>query len=347
MRRLSFPLRSVLPIAALLLVPLPSRAEEGEKIAFETADKITLRGTFYPSAKKGNQSPCVLLINKLGAERDRPGWESLAKALQAKGFAVLSYDARGVGSSDTVKQEFWKYPGNNARNIIGGNPQKQTIEFKNFSPSYYPMMVNDITAAKYALEQKNNAKDCNVGDLILIAEGDGAALASLWIASEWKRRKLVPNMAGVMVPGSDPEGRDIAAAVFLSPRLAFGSGTKTRAAYVQNWLTSDKHIRDKIGFYSVYGNGDNAGKQAAESIYGWLGGKACPCKYTFKPGVEDAKLVGQDLIKKDLGTEKRIVAYIEDKVMATRNSTVWSEREFKGPNAPQVIPLSQFGVPVQ
>src|SRR5436305_792064 len=98
MRRLpcGYLARALLAGLALTLLPLVGRAQNADpqKVRFETVDKAVLRGTFYPSSKAGPQSPTVLMVHKLGSDRQQPGWDSLAKALQAKGCAVLTFDFR-------------------------------------------------------------------------------------------------------------------------------------------------------------------------------------------------------------------------------------------------------------
>jgi pimeloyl-ACP methyl ester carboxylesterase len=146
---------ALVAVLALGQYPIASRAQtpDSQKLTFETVDKVTLRGTFYPSAKDGKKSPPVLLLHKLGSTEGRqtPGFESLAKALQAKGFAVLSFDFRGHGDSTNIKPDFWKFAPNNARTIKNAKPTKDEIELKDFYPAYYPFLINDISAAKYEL----------------------------------------------------------------------------------------------------------------------------------------------------------------------------------------------------
>lgn len=333
MRRLPFGRLApfLLATVALTCLPLIGRAEapDPQKISFETVDKAILRGTFYPSAKAGPQSPCVLMVHKLGGDRQNQGWDSLAKALQARGFAVLTFDLRGHGDSTAVKVDFWKNP-MNLRSITGANPKKEEIEFKEFSASYYTYLVNDIAAAKYLLEQKNNAKECNVADLIVIGAEDGAALASLWVATEWQRRRYARGMGGVPVLG-EAEGKDIAAAVYLSIRASLGSGQKTLPLKsLASWVSKDPKVRDKVGMFFVAGKGDAAGEKYASYLYkDVLNGEKAKNKMIFKAEVPDTKLTGQELLKKSLPTEEWIVKYVADKVMEARAGTVWAERDLK------------------
>jgi dienelactone hydrolase len=73
------------PIPAMLAVP----------------DGARLATTFYPSLQTGSpagaKAPGVLLLPMLG--QSRADWDPFARALQQRGFAVLSVDLRGQGES--------------------------------------------------------------------------------------------------------------------------------------------------------------------------------------------------------------------------------------------------------
>ena len=97
---------------------------------------------------------------------------------------MLALDFRGHGDSKNVKpMEFWNVR-HNTNGIKGAARTKDSIDWKDFTPAYYPMLVNDIAAAKQFLEQKNNARECNISDLYVVAAEDGAGLGMLWMASE-------------------------------------------------------------------------------------------------------------------------------------------------------------------
>ena len=152
MRRLPFGRLSPLLLAGLALLLLPSAGRsdppKSQKMLFETFDKVQIQGAWYPSAADGNKSPCVILLHKIGGNHMQEGWEALAQVLQEKGFAVLAFDFRGHGDSKTIKPDFWSPSRSNTSAIKGANPKKESIDWKDFAPSYLPMLVNDIAAAK-------------------------------------------------------------------------------------------------------------------------------------------------------------------------------------------------------
>src|SRR5436853_5120355 len=81
-------------------------AAEPERVRFETADFVTIQGTYYPS-DKAKRAPCAILLHTIGETSQMEGWDDLAKTLQKKGIAVLTFDFRGHGDSTAVEQSFW------------------------------------------------------------------------------------------------------------------------------------------------------------------------------------------------------------------------------------------------
>src|SRR6185436_18550923 len=66
-----------------------------QRVAFESADKVQIVGTFYESPV--GPAPAVLLLHQW--QSDRHSYDAFAKRLQAKGVGVLAIDGRGFGES--------------------------------------------------------------------------------------------------------------------------------------------------------------------------------------------------------------------------------------------------------
>lgn len=305
-------------------VPTASgQAGKGEKIRFSTVDDVDIHGTFYSNPKK----PAVLLLHKLGEDSRKKGWTGLAEHLHKKGFAVLSFDFRGHGSSTDVGNDFWlksKFPGN-SQGIKP--PHKMTIEFKDFYPSYYPALVNDIAAAKAFLERKNDLGECNAASLILIGAEEGATLGALWLNAEWHRfqQKLNPFGVPLAPPESRAEGKDTIAAIWLSVSPKLGSRVVN--------IPSTLDIPGRYGGTAMiffYGDGDTkSGTLAQECVKKW---KANPkdkdkFKYTDAVKVPGAKLVGINLIQPTLKTDQAISDYLTEVVQARGGE--YGERHFQ------------------
>ncbi|KAI9658403.1 MAG: hypothetical protein M1821_002536 [Bathelium mastoideum] len=67
-----------------------------EDVSFSTIDGLTLRGTLYPAGKHG---PAVILTPGFNCTKDM-FIPDVALYFQQAGFTALSYDPRGIGSSD-------------------------------------------------------------------------------------------------------------------------------------------------------------------------------------------------------------------------------------------------------
>jgi pimeloyl-ACP methyl ester carboxylesterase len=185
----------------------PADKPEVQKVAFHTADGVTLVGSWYPGAK-GQDSPCAMLLHEARESRRVPGWDGLARALQDKGFAVLAFDFRGHGDSSAVARTFWDEPTN--RTLVRGRVG-DTVSFKGFDDRYWPVLVNDIAAARMFLDQKNDLKECNASRVVLIGAQEGAALGVLWLAAEWSRYEVIPGALTRL-----PEGKTVTGVVCLS-----------------------------------------------------------------------------------------------------------------------------------
>ena len=187
-----------------------------KQVDFSTEDGVLIKGTWYQSPKGGN-SPVVLILHDWGSDRSKNEWVNLATQLQKNNFHVLTFDFRGHGESVTAAPKFWNYA------IFGGNqlakaPQDGKLDYKNFSRNYHSYLINDIAAAKVFLDLKNDAGQCNSSSLILVGAGNGAALGSIWLNSEWYRHMyLLPNGVDPGGPNfNHVYGEDVVACVWLS-----------------------------------------------------------------------------------------------------------------------------------
>jgi pimeloyl-ACP methyl ester carboxylesterase len=327
---------SCLPALALFWIAPLARAQEkkaGEEIQFDTFDRVELHGTFYASGK--TKAPCVILLHKVGGNRQEKGLDELAQAL-SKEYAVLSFDFRGHGESTKVDPTFWANPNNSAL-IKGAAKRPAKVNHKDFSPNYYPMLANDVVAAKRYLDKQNDANECNSSNVIVVGEQDGGAVGALWIATEWSRPKIVRSPNPLLRPIRDPtkvEGEDVACAVWLSIPRALGT------ANVGNWLRGK--VRDKVPMAFFYGEKDQKGATAAQGLFNEMKPGKEKLEFTTTRAVKGTSLVGADLIgQKSLKTEDEIVNYLE-KVLQKRGNKAWVMHGVDSPLLP--IPLSQFGL---
>jgi pimeloyl-ACP methyl ester carboxylesterase len=311
-----------------------NRKGDFKRVPFRSSDGVELQGTFYPGS--GKRDAVVLLLHnidmKKGGNSHQDGLDHLAEQLQKDGYAVLMFDFRGFGDSKSVTREFWDLHRNpyNAmlRGARGKGDPPDSIDQKDFPPQYYPFLVNDITAAKAYLDRKNDARDVNSSNVIVIGCGEGATLGVLWMASEWKRKRAAGfNNFGQPILDQDAEGKDETAAVWLSisPTLA------GRAMPVRNWLTEVAGVH-KVPMAFVYGDGDTKSADAAQaylrSIRNPPGSrKNEKLELTNTQAIKGTSLAGSQLLQRSLKTEDWIVDKYLGTVVERRGNREWKKRE--------------------
>jgi pimeloyl-ACP methyl ester carboxylesterase len=322
------------------------KADTSRRVKFNSYDGVELSGTFYPKPTGGkDKDACVLLLHNFdrikGGSSHQDGWDRLAEELQREGFAVLSFDFRGFGESKTVSREmFWdrtKSPQN--RILRGAARMAETIDFKEFPAGYYPYLVNDIAAAKAYLDRKNDAREVNTSNLILVGAGEGANLGSLWLAGDCKLKRARGYLPDGRLDLDEPECRDVACALWLSinPRLA-GMATP-----VTSWLReAGGEYRIPIGF--LYGADDREGRDLANSYVSSIHAANRRGKQDFTAAAEvrDTKLRGSQLLTKSLKTEQMIKDYLE-RVMEKRGAR---EARSRDPQKTTFVWASRQGQPV-
>jgi pimeloyl-ACP methyl ester carboxylesterase len=311
---------------ALLLGPQTARAQQKEKqVNIMTADGVELAGTWYPG-NKGDAT--VMLLHPIGKGEDssKAGWDRLAKALNAKGYSVLRFDFRGHGASTTIQnpQKFYSFPLN--RLVKANKAAPGNISVEDYGPAYYPVLVNDIAAAKSYLDRKNDNGECNTSALVVVGADTGATLGAIWLNSEWFRYKaLAPNQQKPYIHLDDePEGKGTVAAVFLSINPQLGKGV---SVYLQNVLRAPGQV-NAVPMLFVYGDEDTKGKAEAVKLEKYIKtnkfkNQAATGSYPIKGA---GKARGRELLQKSLPTEADIVKYLEEGVLA--KTPEWTKRDF-------------------
>src|SRR5262249_12296767 len=147
------------------------------------------------------------------------------------------------------------------------------IEFKDMKTDYYPVLVNDIAAAKAFLDNRNDAGSCNTASFITLGADTGATLGAIWLNAEWHRFVLTPGRTiGFMVTpptiAKTPEGKDNIAAVWLGAASKLGTRTISFSSLL------DKAGRENaMPMLFLYSDDDSSGKNIA---------KACETKFKGK-----------------------------------------------------------------
>jgi hypothetical protein len=349
MRRLQF--RGILGALAILgcVAPTASAQTGFEKVRIKTVDGAELSGRFY--AGKGETPAVAMLLHGFKENSNSKEWTNLAKALQKKGFAVLSFDFRGFGSGTTEVDPaiFWAQPFN-AQSFLR---QKEQISSKEFKPGYYPALVNDIAAAKAFLDRRNDGNAggprCNSSNLVLIGSREGATLGAIWLNSEWHRYKvkygptgqpLISGFGGVVRGVADTQqpaaGNGVVGAIWMgiSPRL--GPPPAPILSLESILITAAKKQYVPMAF--MYGEKDASAKKIATNlerklvVYKKLKNakgelqREEKYRYTGKWLVKDTKLEGAGLLEQG-DTVDQVIEWVDAVVQAKNNE--WVEQDFR------------------
>lgn len=328
--------------AAVLFALTPAFAQdkpkvESETIQFESADAVQLQGTYYKpimsgadkivAAKAEADAPVVILLHPFGGQPDAAGWDGLAVTLASKGFHVLRFDFRGHGKSTVISKTFWDaglYPENTK--VFSALSKKKPLPLKLESadikkePGYFPMLVNDVIAARVAIDKKNDAGNLNAATVYLIGAGDAATVGMMYMSAEWSRpqkpteaqAKFIKTLPLNGVEPRESAGKDVAGAIWLSP--ARPASVPERA--MKEWVKLYPDMRDSNPVLCIYGDGDSVGKKTSLFIRDEMlvakpgpGSKLNKLPFTDTREIAKSKLVGIDLMKVP-ETEKHIVDYL-------------------------------------
>lgn len=271
-------------VACLLLFGLSPVATLGqetssEKVRFTSCDGVTLRGDFY--AGRGRNPAPVLLLHELGEGRDK--WQRVAEALAQKGYAVLAFDFRGHGDSTEVDADvFW---GNRVNKSLVRAQARDEVNFKEFDPAYYPILVNDIAAAKAYLDQSNDGGECNSSNLIVIGSQRGATLGALWINSEFHRFQVQPPQFFGQAPqvSNTAEGKKILCSLWLDIQPQLGKRKVNLPS-----LLYRAGVNGKLPMVFFYGDDDKEGKRIATECEKYLTSRAT-LPFTGKTEIPESK----------------------------------------------------------
>ena len=332
----------------------------GEPISFTSVDGVKLKGVFY-KAQDGSR-PVVLMLHDYKANPTEGVWEDTAKLCLAKGFGVLRFDFRGHGkSTDVIPGDFWARNENRLLVSGGTSPNvasKTSIKFTEFKPNYFPMLVQDIAAARNYLDDLNDNGTVNTSTIYLLGPGDAAGLGFLYMASEWSRERIKPELTNAslyvsprrpLLQASEPAGLDIGGAIWLGPTRH----QSIPLANLKEWCINPATIelRSQTRMLFVHGDKDTKSTPFAKSLYSdvllmdkkSLPGGAILAKPEFTSFVRDIKgsaAGGTKLLGNNLGTEKLIGDFLKD-VDKDRGSKTTKKR---GWAKPLWINVSDYGV---
>jgi pimeloyl-ACP methyl ester carboxylesterase len=307
---------------------------ESQRVTFSTVDHVHLAGTLYPGSK-GKKGACVLMLHELDRDCSAAGWCRLARALQAEGHTVLTFDFRGHGESQRVGWDFWKsevnsrLPDAHKGKVEDGLPE--TIAARNFPATYLPWLIHDIAAARAFLDLRHEDPDSPVNsfNLVLVGVGRGAAVGSLWLATEGYRYESALNSNAPEIIGN----RDVARAVWLGIQTQW----RGHPFNVPFWtfLAHEPHPRERtVPADFVFGAADPSANALARLCASAGGGETKP--------ILGSNFAGWDFFEKGSPDENLLHALLT-KTLQGDSLRPWAPRQLKARLSYWDLPIAPQG----
>ncbi|QDU29116.1 Alpha/beta hydrolase family protein [Anatilimnocola aggregata] len=282
----------------------PPKLPEPEDINRETKDGVALKMTYFAGTHGKKSVPLILLH---GWDGQRGDMEALALRLQSLGHAVVTLDLRGHGQSMKYKA------------IEKGEIVYKDLDRNTFRPVDVQSMTQDIETAKRFLLEKNNAGECNIEALGIVACDVSCLLAMRWSILDWSAPVLP----------SFKQGQDVKALVLLSPVNSFKglSGTDFMA---------NQSTRKFLSIMLVAGNEESKSLGEAKRLQSKLQ------QFHPKPSGDrdldrknldlflvtpDTQLQGSKLLSRALVVNNNIANFLSLRLVEKQDQYSWSDRK--------------------
>lgn len=284
------------------------------EVKIVTCDQVEIHGTFYQAASA--RRPCVLLVQTPGRRRDEESWVRLARELQRKDYAVLTFDFRGQGeSTNVIPRVFWYQSHNLLLHAVSQARSATTIDATTFPPPYLPNLVNDIAAARQYLDERNDLGEVNSSQLLIVGAGEGCILATLWLASESFRQEIVTG-PGRPRPSGTPELSRVWGAVMVGTPGRLGG----LPVNLVSWLQKATAQSTPIAF--LYGERNFQESVVAQQLSQLANSTRSGADWRLGRSVPSAAQSGQDLLDGNEETIKLILEGLAD-IQTQRDGQEW------------------------
>ncbi len=251
-----------------------------EVVTIETKDGVRLRAAFFPSDKKKEAVPVMMVHEWRG---NASPYMELAALLQAEGYAVLLPNLRGHGSSMIY---------------LDAEMKPQEFDIEKLGPKDVKLMLAaDLESCKAFLKQQNDQGRLNLNALTVLGIGEGAVLAAAWAVNDW-------NFPSV---GRRKQGQDVKAMVLISPQQ------NHRGLRIET-MFRDRFV-PQLPILLVAGKGSPE-QSNAESIHRRLeaikrrGSRGDVSGLTLH--LSSASLSGPELVRSDPSASQAIIAFMKD-----------------------------------
>lgn len=346
-------------LSGLIMLSALASAKAAEDISIETYDGVKLRGAYYPATGGKNNNACILMLHPYQKDYTKvKAWSDLADKLSKEGFHVITFDFRfhGGKTMDVIPDIFWKDKVNQ-KEISGANkkPLKNEVALKDIKnpKDYYPMLVNDIMAVRTYLDSLNDQGKVNTSSVYLIGVGDAVSLGFMYMVSEWQREREVPNVPlppsiistnRNLFPGSQPCGRDMAGAVFISPTR----NTAVTANQLEKYFNSKnaEQLRTETPMLFLNGDKDTKGKEGSKFFFDKVlvanpksGSSLQKLTLTYHVEIKDSKATDAELLTAG-ETEQKVKDFINTISADRKNKAAIPNRKY---TKPLPVNLQSFG----
>lgn len=219
-------------------------SDEGEERTLTTADGWTIPINYFES-KGGKDSPVVIMFPAVEGKKEsrtRKVWNAAAKALNSKGFAVVTADLRKHG--DSVH--------------MSGNTSSSS---KLMTADYTLMATQDLEVIKNFLLSEHEKQKLNIKKLGIATAGSGALVSAGFAAVDWAKK---PWPDAAVYSMRTPKGQDVRAFFWISPESTVrGINTTTILKTVAD---PQKGIAAQIW----YNPSERKEKSSAERLWNYL-----------------------------------------------------------------------------
>jgi hypothetical protein len=305
-----------------------------EAVSFSTVDGVTIRGKFYRGPKA---APAVILLHNVGGSEtsNHANWIALAKELQTD-FSVLAFDFRGHGNSTTVEPLLFLRNLADKRAVPSITRDKTDLDIKSINKLTYPILCNDIAAAKSYLERsKNDLGECNTQNMFLVGSEQGATLGAIWANSEYYRYRCDVTPTGLPRFTNTPEGKYFSGFMWLSISPKVGDRTVKVASL------SAMPSRYNATPFCVFAENDTKSKAVAKAIEKTAHAIKKSDREVLVPIKGADKAVGIELLSPSLGLGVAIHETLK-KMAKNVSDRDWEKRDFvKTPSAWRMPPGMQ------